>query len=177
MVPSWEAVYLKNQVDYVNDVGWQSLATNTYERVGFVVYVCRLSSLYCAQCWYRFCVTTSFTKEVNSRITKRSLVFNGHLANSELTSLVEEASVGGQMTQSVFSKGVFCEFQGLTYVLRLSLLLYMLYLYTIVCVTTTSHCNKSLTSWGRIGCQRIAYTNVWFMTLLSTTWFYHVTDF
>ena len=132
MVPSWEAVYLKNQVDYVNDVGWQSLATNTNERVGFVVYVCRLSSLYCAQGWYRFGVATSFTKEVNLRITKRPLVFNGRLANYELTSSVEEASVGGQMAQSVFSKGVFCEFQGLTYALRLSLLLYMLFSWSSV---------------------------------------------
>ena len=34
--------------------------------------------------------------------------------NERVRFLVEEASVGGQMTQSVFSKGVFCEFQGLT---------------------------------------------------------------
>ena len=32
----------------------------------------------------------SFTKEVNLRIAKRPLVFNGHLANRRLTSLVKE---------------------------------------------------------------------------------------
>ena len=34
----------------------------------------------------------SFTKEVNSRLAKRPLVFNGRLANLELTSLVKEAT-------------------------------------------------------------------------------------
>ena len=33
-----------------------------------------------------------FTKEVSSRLAKRPLVFNGRLANRELTSLVKEAS-------------------------------------------------------------------------------------
>ena len=32
-----------------------------------------------------------FTKEVNPRLAKRPLVFNGRLANRGLTSLVEEA--------------------------------------------------------------------------------------
>ena len=33
----------------------------------------------------------SFTKEGNSRLAKHPLVFNGHLANRGLTSLVKEA--------------------------------------------------------------------------------------
>ena len=37
----------------------------------------------------------SFTKEVNSRLVKRPLKTNGRLANLELTSLVKEATVGG----------------------------------------------------------------------------------
>ena len=35
----------------------------------------------------------SFTKEVNPRLAKPLLVFNGHLANRWLTSLVKEATV------------------------------------------------------------------------------------
>ena len=35
----------------------------------------------------------SFTKEVNPRLAKRPLVFNGRLANRRLTSLVKEATV------------------------------------------------------------------------------------
>ena len=34
----------------------------------------------------------SFTNEVNSRLARRPLVFNGHLSNHELTSLVKEAT-------------------------------------------------------------------------------------
>ena len=34
----------------------------------------------------------SFTKEVNSSLAKRPLVFNGHLANLKLTSLGKEAT-------------------------------------------------------------------------------------
>ena len=34
----------------------------------------------------------SFTKEVNRRLAKRPLVFNGRLANRRLTSLVKEAT-------------------------------------------------------------------------------------
>ena len=34
----------------------------------------------------------SFTKEVNPRLAKRPLVFNGRLANRGLTSLVKEAT-------------------------------------------------------------------------------------
>ena len=34
----------------------------------------------------------SFTKEVNPRLAKRPLIFNGHLANCGLTSLVKEAT-------------------------------------------------------------------------------------
>ena len=34
----------------------------------------------------------SFTKEVNLRLAKRPLVFNGRLANRGLTSLVKEAT-------------------------------------------------------------------------------------
>ena len=34
----------------------------------------------------------SFTKEVNWRLAKRPLVFNGRLANRQLTSLVKEAT-------------------------------------------------------------------------------------
>ena len=33
-----------------------------------------------------------FTKEINLRVAKRLLVFNGRLANRELTSLVKEAA-------------------------------------------------------------------------------------
>ena len=33
-----------------------------------------------------------FTNEVNSRLAKRPLVFNGRLANRELTSVVKEAT-------------------------------------------------------------------------------------
>ena len=43
----------------------------------------------------QYCVWTPvayFTKEVNSRLAKRPLVFNGHLANRGLTSLVKEAT-------------------------------------------------------------------------------------
>ena len=36
---------------------------------------------------------TSFTKEVNPRLAKRLLVFNGRLAYRWLTSLVKEATV------------------------------------------------------------------------------------
>ena len=36
----------------------------------------------------------SFTKEVNSRLAKRPLVFNGRLANRGLNSLVKEANGG-----------------------------------------------------------------------------------
>ena len=41
-------------------------------------------------------VTTvvSFTKDVNPRLAKRPLVFNGRLANRGLTSLVKEATAG-----------------------------------------------------------------------------------
>ena len=35
---------------------------------------------------------TSFTKEVNLRLAKRPLVFNGRSANRDLTSLVKEAT-------------------------------------------------------------------------------------
>ena len=35
----------------------------------------------------------SFTKEVNLRLAKHPLVFNGRLANRGLTSLVKEATV------------------------------------------------------------------------------------
>ena len=35
----------------------------------------------------------SFTQEVNPRLAKRPLVFNGRLANRGLTSLVKEATV------------------------------------------------------------------------------------
>ena len=34
----------------------------------------------------------SFTKEVNSRLAKHPLIFNGHLANGKLTSLVNKAT-------------------------------------------------------------------------------------
>ena len=37
----------------------------------------------------------SFTKEVNPRLVKRPLVFNGRLANRGLISLVKEATVCG----------------------------------------------------------------------------------
>ena len=36
----------------------------------------------------------SFTKEVDWRLAKCPLVFNGHLANRQLTSLVKEATGG-----------------------------------------------------------------------------------
>ena len=45
--------------------------------------------------WWRHHETypvASFTKEVNSRLAKRPLVFNGRLANRGLTSLVKEAT-------------------------------------------------------------------------------------
>ena len=38
----------------------------------------------------------SFTKEVNPRLAKRPLVFNGRLANRGLTTLVKEATVGAR---------------------------------------------------------------------------------
>ena len=40
--------------------------------------------------WWR---PASFTKEVNPRLAKRPLVFNGRLANRGLSSLVPEAPV------------------------------------------------------------------------------------
>ena len=43
----------------------------------------------------------SFTKEVNSRLAKRPLVFNGRLANLGLTSLVKEAT--GERSQGISS--------------------------------------------------------------------------
>ena len=35
---------------------------------------------------------TSFTKEVYERLAKRPLIFNGRLANRQLTSLIKEAT-------------------------------------------------------------------------------------
>ena len=44
-----------------------------------------------------------FTKEVNPRLAKRPLVFNGHLANRGLTSLVKEATgVFSRIKPSIF---------------------------------------------------------------------------
>ena len=40
----------------------------------------------------------SFTKEVNSRLAKRPLIFNGRLANRGLTSLVKEAAAEVRIT-------------------------------------------------------------------------------
>ena len=40
----------------------------------------------------------SFTNEVNSRLARRPLVFNGHLSNHELTSLVKEATGTDDLT-------------------------------------------------------------------------------
>ena len=40
-----------------------------------------------------WCPVASFIKEVNPRLAKRPLVFNGRLANRGLTSLVKEATV------------------------------------------------------------------------------------
>ena len=45
--------------------------------------------------WYIYmCVNpvASFTKEVNTRLSKHPLIFNGYLANRKLTSLVNEAT-------------------------------------------------------------------------------------
>ena len=47
----------------------------------------------CASACYQ--TVASFTKEVSLRLAKRQLVFNGRLANHELTSLVKEANVLG----------------------------------------------------------------------------------
>ena len=41
----------------------------------------------------------SFTNKVNPRFAIRPLVFNGHLANRGLTSLVKEATVCGRVVQ------------------------------------------------------------------------------
>ena len=38
-------------------------------------------------------VASFITKDVNSRLAKRPLIFNGRLANRELTSSVKEATV------------------------------------------------------------------------------------
>ena len=43
----------------------------------------------------------SFTKEINPRLAKRPLVFNGRLANRALTSLVKEATVVPDSTKCV----------------------------------------------------------------------------
>ena len=48
----------------------------------------------------------SFTKEVNSRLAKRPLVFNGRLANRGLTSLVKEATGREQFIQVYVKKYV-----------------------------------------------------------------------
>ena len=44
--------------------------------------------------YHRICTTpvASFTKEVNPRLAKRPLVFNGRLANRGLTSLIKGAT-------------------------------------------------------------------------------------
>ena len=42
----------------------------------------------------------SFTKEVNPRLAKRPLVFNGCLANLGLTSLVKEATDNQELNNS-----------------------------------------------------------------------------
>ena len=46
----------------------------------------------------------SFPKEVNLRLAKRPLVFNGRLANRWLTSLVKEATVGFNFVQYIWNK-------------------------------------------------------------------------
>ena len=54
----------------------------------------------------------SFVKEVNPRLAKRPLVFNGRLANRGLTSLVKDATAGREQfkehgrraVKSVFSR-------------------------------------------------------------------------
>ena len=49
-------------------------------------------------------VVASFTKEVNLRLAKRPLVFNGRLANRWLTSLVKEATVVFSFVQHICNK-------------------------------------------------------------------------
>ena len=56
----------------------------------------------CHDCW---CPVASFTNEVNPWLAKCPLIFNGHLANCELTSLVKEAT-GVSRSQSISSSGI-----------------------------------------------------------------------
>ena len=42
--------------------------------------------------WLPLSLVASFIKEVNSRLAKHPLIFNGRLANRELTSLVKETT-------------------------------------------------------------------------------------
>ena len=50
--------------------------------------------------WSLFPVA-SFTKEVDQRLAKRPLVFNGRLPNGELTSLIETVSPEGTFCDTV----------------------------------------------------------------------------
>ena len=46
----------------------------------------------------------SFTKEVNPRLAKRPLVFNGRLVNRGLTSLIKEATVASIISHSIWCR-------------------------------------------------------------------------
>ena len=62
-----------------------------YATVTFIINVKYIDNQYNNVCLYPYVISTvaSFTKEVNRRLAKRPLVFNGCLANRGWTSLVK----------------------------------------------------------------------------------------
>ena len=64
-----------------------------------VRYFIQYNSMVVQQSTSLYWPVASFTKEVNQRLAKRPLVFNGRLTNRGLTSLVKEAT-GGQFLQN-----------------------------------------------------------------------------
>ena len=70
-----------------------------------------------SQYWFRQWPVTSFTKEVNPRLAKRPLVFNGRLANRGLTSLIKGATGVEQATDHYPNKWLLISLT-LLYVIR-----------------------------------------------------------
>ena len=68
------------------------MCTPSCNRIAFVTYIpCGVAI------FFGYMITNipvaSFTKEINPRLAKRPMIFNGRLANRGLTSLVKEATV------------------------------------------------------------------------------------
>ena len=76
---------LEVQVNVLANISWQTIGALQL----------RVGTWYCGASLDLNSLTpvASFTKEVNPRLAKRPLVFNGRLANRRLTSLVKEATV------------------------------------------------------------------------------------